>query len=163
MNSKSKVVLSAMLACGLLAGCGSKGDNAQPEAGASSAPKEEKVSLTFWRNSGNDAENSAYDKLVASFNEAHPNIKVEMSPIPYADYDTKLRTSIASGSPPDIMAVDGPNMASYAQAGALQPLTAFFKKDGNLEDIPESTIATYTYNNEIYMAPLTESSIALFL
>ena len=52
MNSKSKVVLSAMLACGLLAGCGSKGDNVQPEAGASSAPKEEKVSLTFWRNSG---------------------------------------------------------------------------------------------------------------
>lgn len=99
MNSKSKVVLSAMLACGLLAGCGSKGENAQPEAGSSSAPKEEKVSLTFWRNSGNDAENSAYDKLVTSFNEAHPNIKVEMSPIPYADYDTKLRTSIASGSP----------------------------------------------------------------
>ncbi|KHL94590.1 ABC transporter substrate-binding protein [Paenibacillus sp. IHB B 3415] len=162
MNSKSKVVLSAMLAFGLLAGCGSKGDNAQPEAGTSSAPKEEKVSLTFWRNSGNDAENSAYDKLVASFNEAHPNIKVEMSPIPYADYDTKLRTSIASGNPPDIMAVDGPNMASYAHAGALQPLTAYFKKDGNLEDIPESTIATYTYNNEIYMAPLTESSIALF-
>ncbi|MEK5491486.1 sugar ABC transporter substrate-binding protein [Paenibacillus sp. FSL R7-0297] len=162
MNSKSKVVLSAMLACGLLAGCGSKGDNAQPEAGASSAPKEEKVSLTFWRNSGNDTENSAYDKLVASFNEAHPNIKVEMSPIPYADYDTKLRTSIASGNPPDIMAIDGPNMASYAQAGALQPLTTYFKKDGNLEDIPESTIATYTYNNEIYMAPLTESSIALF-
>lgn len=162
MNSKSKVVLSVMLACGLLAGCGSKGDNAKPEAGASSAPKEEKVSLTFWRNSGNDSENSAYDKLVASFNEAHPNIKVEMSPIPYADYDTKLRTSIASGNPPDIMAIDGPNMASYAQAGALQPLTAYFKKDGNLEDIPESTIATYTYNNEIYMAPLTESSIALF-
>lgn len=150
-----------MLAFGLLAGCGDKGGNSEP-AGASSTPKEEKVTLTFWRNSGNDAENSAYDQLVASFNEKHPNIKVEMSPIPYSDYDTKLRTSIASGNPPDIMAIDGPNMASYAQAGALQPLTAYFKTDGNLEDIPESTIATYTYQNEIYMAPLTESSIALF-
>ncbi|WP_410511339.1 sugar ABC transporter substrate-binding protein [Paenibacillus sp. BR2-3] len=162
MKSKRKIALSVMLIAGLLAGCVNKGGDSVSSPGSSSAPKDEKVKLTFWRNSGNDAENSAYDKLVASFNESHPNIKVEMSPIPYADYDTKLRTSIASGNPPDIMAIDGPNMASYAQAGALQPLTAFFKKDGNLEDIPESTIATYTYKNEIYMAPLTESSIAMF-
>ncbi|WP_379134239.1 ABC transporter substrate-binding protein [Paenibacillus sp. sgz500958] len=162
MSSRFKIALSVMLVAGLLAGCGDKGGNTESAAGSTDAPKEKKVTLTFWRNSGNESENSAYDKLVASFNESHPNIKVEMSPIPYADYDTKLRTSIASGNPPDIMAIDGPNMASYAQAGALQPLTEFFKKDGNLEDVPESTMATYTYNSEIYMAPLTESSIAMF-
>jgi len=162
---------SALLTVGLLAGCGSNGGNdggAAPSAGASAGAeaskpaKEEKVTLQFWRNSGNDAENSAYDKLVASFMEKYPNIKVQMSPIPYADYDTKLRTSIASGNPPDIMAIDAPNMASYAQAGALKPLTDYFKADGDLQDIPETTMSAYTYQNQIYMAPLTESSIALF-
>lgn len=162
MKKKTKLAISALLITGLLAGCGNSGGGNSSAEGNSSGTKSEKVTLTFWRNSGNDTENAAYDKLVASFNESHPDIKVEMSPIPYADYDTKLRTSIASGNPPDIMAIDAPNMASYAQAGALQPLTEYFKKDGNLEDIPESTIKTYTYKNEIYMAPLTESSIALF-
>lgn len=152
------------LTAGLLAGCSANtADNETKAADGSKTPaKEQKVKLTFWRNSGNDAENSAYDKLVAQFNEKNPNIKVEMSPIPYADYDTKLRTAIASNNPPDIMTVDAPNMASYAEAGALQPLTDYFKADGNMEDIPETTLSAYTYKDNIYMAPLTESSIALF-
>lgn len=120
------------------------------------------ITLRFWRNSGNDAENSAYDQLVASFMKRYPNIKIEMDSIPFANYDSKLRISIATGHPPDIMAIDAPNMASYARIGALKPLTEDFKKSGQLEDIPRSTIATYTYRNQIYMAPLTESSIALF-
>lgn len=153
--------MSVGLIGAMLAGCG--GNNGTTGTSSSSpGSKDEKVTLTFWRNSGNDAENSAYDKLVASFNEKYPNIKVKMTPVPYADYDTKLRTSIASGSPPDIMAIDAPNMASFAQAGALHPLTSYFKADGNMDDIPKTTLATYTYKDEIYMAPLTESSIAMF-
>jgi ABC-type glycerol-3-phosphate transport system substrate-binding protein len=167
LKNQGKIALSLVLVAGLAAGCGGKSDSGSSSGtaspGTSAQPaKGEKVTLTYWRNSGNDVENSAYDKLVKAFMEQNPNIKVVMSPIPYSDYDTKLRTSIGSGNPPDIMAIDAPNMASYAKAGALHPLTAYFKADGNLEDIPKSTIATYTYQNEIYMAPLTESSIALF-
>ena len=136
--------------------------SAVPNQTDNAVKKEEKVKLTFWRNSGNDTENAAYDKLVASFMQKYPNISVEMTPIPYSDYDTKLRVSIASGSPPDIMALDAPTVGSYANAGALKPLTAYFKTDGNMDDVPKSTLATYTYQNEIYMAPLTESSIAMF-
>ncbi|CAM4087363.1 sugar ABC transporter substrate-binding protein [Paenibacillus alkaliterrae] len=123
---------------------------------------EKTVTLTFWRNSGNNAENTAYEQLTAAFMKKHPTIKIEMTPFPYSDYDTKLRTSVAAGNPPDIMAVDAPNLASYAQAGALIPLTEHFKKDGNLEDIPLTTIEGYTYKNDIYLAPMTESSIAMF-
>ena len=169
MKKLSQTVVSAIVVGGLLAGCSSQ-SNSGSGASSSSVPsqtdtavkKEEKVKLTFWRNSGNDTENAAYDKLVASFMQKYPNISVEMTPIPYSDYDTKLRVSIASGSPPDIMALDAPTVGSYANAGALKPLTAYFKADGNMDDVPKSTLATYTYQNEIYMAPLTESSIAMF-
>ncbi|SFB26407.1 ABC-type glycerol-3-phosphate transport system, substrate-binding protein [Cohnella sp. OV330] len=168
---------SALLVTAFLAGCstnnnansGSPSGTASGSASASSSASAsdkpasgEQVKLTFWRNSGNDAENSAYDQLVKAFNASNPDIKVEMSPIPYSDYDAKLRTSIAANNPPDIMAIDAPNMASYAQSGALQSLTDYFKADGNLDDIPAGTIGAYTYKDNIYMAPLTESSIALF-
>lgn len=148
------------------AGC-SEQDGQELNGGGTGRPHksveaESKVTLSFWRNSGNDFENAAFDKLVRSFMEKHPDIAVEMNAIPYADYDTKLRVAIASGSPPDIMTLDAPSVASYAYLGALQPLTAYFRAGGHLEDIPKPTLATYTYSDEIYMAPLAESSIALF-
>src|SRR5690606_12604155 len=71
-------------------------------------------------------------------------------------------TAVATGSPPDIMAIDAPSLASYAQADALLPLTEQYNIDGNLEDIPTSTMEGYTYHNDIYLAPMTESSIAMF-
>ncbi|WP_424768400.1 ABC transporter substrate-binding protein [Paenibacillus sp. sgz302251] len=149
----------------LLSGCWN-GDNGthgpSNEKGAGTLPTQQLVTLTFWRNSGNNAENTAYDTLIAKFMELHPDIRIEMQPFPFADYDTKLRTAIAAGNPPDIMSVDAPSLASYAQAGALLPLTEQYQRNGNLEDIPESTMDGYTYLDDIYLAPMTESSIAMF-
>jgi len=159
-----KTCLAVGLAVVALAGCGGERSAEIDDAGTMDAERspEERIALTFWRNSGNNAENAAYEQLVARFMEEYPNIAIEMTPYPYSDYDTKLRTAIASGAPPDIMSIDAPNMASYVEAGALLPLTDYFRKDGALDDIPASTMKAYTYKDDIYMAPMTESSIALF-
>jgi fructooligosaccharide transport system substrate-binding protein len=138
MKKLSQTVVSAIVVGGLLAGCSSQSDSGSAASTSSSSvpsqtdtagKKEEKVKLTFWRNSGNDTENAAYDKLVASFMQKYPNISVEMTPIPYSDYDTKLRVSIASGSPPDIMALDAPTVGSYAtiliQLYSVHPLRLY--------------------------------------
>ncbi|HZG85827.1 sugar ABC transporter substrate-binding protein [Paenibacillus sp.] len=154
--------LFAASALGLaLFGCA--GDS-RPEAGdgVERAAEEPQVAITFWRNSGNDAENAAYERLISTFMARHPGIRVEMTPIPYSGYDTKLRASIASGNPPDVMTIDAPNMASYVEADALEPLTERFAAEGNADDIPASTLSAYMYQGDMYMAPLTESSIALF-
>jgi len=160
---KIKFSLIVVVTMGLLIGCSGNKTNIDLKAeGTNKISNTDEVTLKFWRNSGNDAENAAFDQLVTLFMENNPDIHVIMSPIPYSDYDTKLRTSIASGDPPDVMTIDAHNMASYVEAGVLMPLTDFFNTDGNIEDIPESTLSTYTYKDDIYMAPLTESSIALF-
>lgn len=159
------VVLFIIILALLNTGCSKGNDPEMPDT--IDKPKEtfsaeEMVTLTFWRNSGNSAENTAYETLIAKFMEEHPTIRIEMTPYPYSDYDTKLRTTIAAGSPPDIMAIDAPTLASYAEAGALLPLRKWYHKNGNLEDIPVTTIEGYTYKNDIYSAPMTESSIAMF-
>ncbi|GAA3334490.1 hypothetical protein GCM10020331_102640 [Ectobacillus funiculus] len=102
----------------------------------SSHPKDEddetsvsnKVQLTFWRNYGNPAENKAYEDIVSAFEALHPNIMIDMKLIPYSDYELKLRTESAAGTPPDIMAIDSPNLALYANAGALLSLDQYMKK-----------------------------------
>lgn len=69
------------------------------------------IELTFWRANGTNLENRAYSELISDFEKAHPNIKIKMELIPYGNYELKLRTEIAAGNPPDIMAIDSPNLA----------------------------------------------------
>lgn len=122
----------------------------------------QKTVLTFWRNRGNDAENKAYEELVSSFEKANPNIKIQMKTIPYSDYEVRLRTEIATGTPPDIMAIDSPTLALYANAGSLLSIDSYMKSEGSIEDFPTSTLRGLSYNDQIYLAPIAESSIALF-
>jgi len=122
----------------------------------------DQIHLTFWRNSGNVAENKAYEELVSSFEAAHPNIFINMVSIPYGDYEIKLRTQIAAGNPPDIMTIDSPNLALYANAGALLSIDQNMRNKGKIEDIPPSTLKGLTFKGKIYLAPIVESSIALF-
>ncbi|MDT9025626.1 ABC transporter substrate-binding protein [Rossellomorea yichunensis] len=120
------------------------------------------IQLTFWRNKGTELENQAYEELVADFNKEHPAIEVEMVPIPYGDYELKLRTEMAAGDPPDILTIDTPTLALYASAGGLLSLDDYMRQDGHIEDLATPTLKGITYEDEIYLSPIAESSVALF-
>ncbi|MEH7081649.1 sugar ABC transporter substrate-binding protein [Neobacillus drentensis] len=122
----------------------------------------ERIQLTFWRNGGNVAENKAYEELVASFEAANPNILVNMKSIPYSDYEIRLRTELAAGNPPDILTIDSPTLGLYANTGSLLSIDPFMRKEGKIDDIPDSTLKGLSYKGQIYLAPIVESSIALY-
>jgi fructooligosaccharide transport system substrate-binding protein len=122
----------------------------------------DRIELTFWRNSGTTAENKAYEELVSAFEKTNPNIVINMKSIPYGDYEIRIRTELVTGNTPDIIATDSPNLALYANSGALLSIDKYMRKEGNIEDIPESTLKGLSYEGQIYLAPVVESSIALF-
>ncbi|MCL7746182.1 ABC transporter substrate-binding protein [Halalkalibacter alkaliphilus] len=125
--------------------------------------EKELIELTFLRNLANPASNQAYEELVAEFEEAHPHIKVNMLSMHWAnEYELRLRTELVAGNHPDIMSIDSPNLALYANAGTLLSLDRYMKEEGNIDDIFEHTLKGLTYQDEIYLAPIAESSIALF-
>ncbi len=126
------------------------------------SPTLQPTELTFWRNRGNDAENKAFDELISSFERLNTDIRIKMKTIPYSDYEVRLRTEIAIGTPPDIMAIDSPTLALYAHAGSLLSIDSLMKEEGDIEDIPISTLKGLSYKGQIYLAPIAESSIALF-
>jgi fructooligosaccharide transport system substrate-binding protein len=124
---------------------------------------EEQIELTFLRNLGNPAFNKAYEELVVAFEAAHPNIKINMQSMHWADeYELRLRTELAVGNHPDIMAIDSPNLALYANAGFLLSIDSYMKEEGNIDDIPEQILNGLTFESEIFLAPIVESSIALY-
>lgn len=121
------------------------------------------VELTFLRNLANPAFNQAYEEMVAAFEAAHPNIKINMQSMHWgSEYELRLRTELAAGNHPDIMAIDSPNLALYANSGALLSIDSYMKEEGNIDDIPLGVLKGLTYQDEIYLAPIVESSIALF-
>src|SRR5690606_10267447 len=121
--------------------------------------REDTVEVTFWRHE-HDPEEKAMKRLIESFEEEHPNIKVKMEI--KTDYETALRTALAGGNAPDIMQIDSPTLASYANNGALLPLDAFYERDGGKEDITDAVVESLTYNGKMYAAPLNDASLAMF-
>jgi fructooligosaccharide transport system substrate-binding protein len=131
-------------------------------------PDEEKTSakqieLTFLRNLGNSAFNQGYEELVTAFEEAHPDVEINMQSMHWGnEYELRLRTELAAGNAPDIMAIDSPNLALYANAGYLLSLDEYMRVEGDIDDLPESVLNGLTYEGEIFLAPIVESSIALY-
>ncbi|MGN7310991.1 ABC transporter substrate-binding protein [Alkalicoccobacillus gibsonii] len=124
---------------------------------------EDVVELTFWRNSGNENFNQAYITLVDEFEATHPHIKINMEANYWgSDYELRLRTEIVADNPPDIMTIDSPNLGLYAKAGSLLSLDARMREEGDIDDILDSTLEGLAYDEEIYLAPIIESSIGLY-
>jgi fructooligosaccharide transport system substrate-binding protein len=161
------LMLSFVLILTSLAACSSNNEEAGNNDGDTNAVssnttgEEEQVEITFWRHDF-EVEAESFKKLIASFEEEYPNIKVKLELFPNDQYETKIRTALAGQSAPDIIAIDGPTLASYAHNGALIPLDDYMNKDGNKDDIAEPVLESLTYDGKIYAAPNNDASLAMF-
>jgi len=159
MAIAASLTASLLTACGSNEGAGSSGNKAEPAAGQ--AAGSETVELTYWRTDF-EPDAGTTKALIESFEAEHPNIKVKMELIPTGEYETKIRTALAGGQPPDIMALDGPTLSSYAHQGALLPLDDYMAESGNQDDIAKPVLESLTYQGKIYAAPHNDSSLAMY-
>ncbi|HLH48611.1 MAG TPA: sugar ABC transporter substrate-binding protein, partial [Roseiarcus sp.] len=67
---------------------------------------------------------------VKSFEAANPGIKVEVTTIPYPEYQQRLLTAVQGGNAPDVSTIDQIWVAAFAEAGAIEPLDDLAKKSG---------------------------------
>ena len=74
---------------------------------------------------------AGFTRLCEAFSKAHPDI--ELRPV-FASNDLatnqKFFTAVAAGRPPEVIFVDGPQVAPWAEWGALQPLDDLCAKAG---------------------------------
>lgn len=92
------------------------------------------VEISVWHPwSGESARD--FLRLVDTFNETHPEVRA----VPlFAQNDLssnqKFFLSVAGGVPPDVIFVDGPQVAEWGQRGALEPLNDYVARAGITED-----------------------------
>lgn len=123
MNTRCMIHSIAGLALGLLLliclGCGSRPTNSS---------KGSAVSISVWHPWGG-SQKERLAEVIEEFNRCHPDIKVRPVFTPNdLDSNQKFFTSVAANKPPDVIFVDGPQVAAWAEQGALQPLDRYIKE-----------------------------------
>ncbi|MEQ8770549.1 MAG: extracellular solute-binding protein [Phycisphaerales bacterium] len=97
------------------------------EAGRMFAQSDQiKLQILFW---GDNRERAIIDELIAAYEAANPGVTVE--PLHASDFDSKLKTMLASGDPPDAFYVPAERLfGSFAEQGLLLPLDEFVAAEG---------------------------------
>ncbi len=149
-----------LLIVAALVGCSSNEEPAKETAPVSSTDdhRVEEVSLTIgsWRTE----DVAKYEKVIALFNEKHPDIKVSFNPTKNTEYNTVLNTALQAGEGPDIF-----HLRPYA-AGLKLAEAGFVEKINDLQELStypeEALIASKDAEGNQYGVPINLSSTQFF-
>lgn len=84
-----------------------------------------RLRVLFW---GDNRERAIIDEVIAAFEAQNPGITVE--PLHAADFDTKLKTMLASGDPPDAFYMPYERMlGQFAEDNLIEPLDRFIEQE----------------------------------
>jgi multiple sugar transport system substrate-binding protein len=150
----------SMLALSMVAGCG--GAKPAPQQGTTPAPAtQEKVTLQFWAHWASEQRRPTIDKIIKTWNDAHPNIQVQYTPVPFDQIMTKVQAGVAAGNAPDVVVLDTFTTqfrGAKKQSTDLSALGADALK-GNYFDSPWSA---NVYNGKVYGLPFVTDTRMLF-
>lgn len=122
--------------------------------------------LSIWVHSIEDTEEGqVYRDAVDRFNQAFDGkYFADIEFVPRNDsgggYSDKINASVMSGMLPDVLTVDGPNIAAYAANGIIQPLAEL--TDEERSTYLESILDQGTYDGQLYALGVMESSVGLY-
>lgn len=95
----------------------------------------EEVTLRFWDNQQTESGLSQFQQAaVDRFMKENPDIKVEVTTIPYPEYQQRLLTAVQGGNAPDIATLDQIWVGAFAKAGAVSELSDEAKTAGLSRD-----------------------------
>ena len=134
-----------------------------PAAFADGIPADEDITLTLWCiATESDANRPAYEKAIAEFEAAHPNVKIEWEAFENQSYKTKIKAAMSDPDTlPDIFFTwSGAFLGDFAEAGTALCVDEAYKPFA--DQLPEVMLQNSTYGGHHYAIPLTYNIVALF-
>ncbi|MEV0353732.1 sugar ABC transporter substrate-binding protein [Nonomuraea sp. NPDC050680] len=125
-----------------LTACGSGGGDTGGGTGGG------KVTLTYrlW----DDQQKVGYDKVMAAFEKANPNIDVKIELLPYDAYWTKLTADAVAGTAPDVFWMTPSQFPEFVTKGVLADMSPL-KLDAT--KFHPTVVGTFTYQDKLYGVP----------
>jgi multiple sugar transport system substrate-binding protein len=136
-----------------LAACGSSGS----AGGGSGGTTTLKLVVADYGTGPSNTSSKYWATIVTAFEKAYPSVKVDVTTIPWTNFDQEVQTMIQNKQYPDI--TEGDYFSEYAQDGILYPASDVLSDPANLLPAFKSQ---GTYNGQQYGMPFTTSSRTLF-
>jgi raffinose/stachyose/melibiose transport system substrate-binding protein len=152
MTSKRTLAVAAALVSSLsLAACGGGGNEESGGTSSESGP----VTMTFWHNATTGDGKAFWDKTVADFQTANPNVTIKAQAIQNEELDGKLQTALNSGSAPDIFFQrGGGKMAAMVEAGQVKDVTETITPETK-QALGEAALASAQIEGKTYAVPVS--------
>jgi multiple sugar transport system substrate-binding protein len=135
-----------------LAACSSSGSS-----GGGSGTTTLKLVVANYGTGPSNASATYWNGIVTAFEKVHPDIKVNVTSIPWTPFDQEVQTMIQNKQYPDI--TEGDYFSNYAKDGLLYSASDVLSNPGNLLPAFKNQ---GTYNGVQYGMPFTTSSRTLF-
>lgn len=102
--------------------------------------------------------------IIPDFEKKNPNIRINLVIVPPNDFDTRMQTMIAAGTPPDIWSHWGPSgFQDYVKRGLVADLTPFIQKDRfDLSDFQPEILDIYKVDGKIMGLPMISTGSFIF-
>ena len=175
-----KILALALALCMIfaLAACGQQAAPAPAEKPAEAAPAEaapaeaapaeaapEQTVLKLWCiATESDANRPGYEKAIAEFEAAHPDIKIEWEAFENNSYKTKIKAAMMGGDTEDLPDIfftwAGAFLGDFAEVGSAYCLDEAYKPFAG--DLPEVMLQNSTYGGKHFGVPLTYNIVTLF-
>lgn len=156
LNRKWKRMIGISMV--LLIGC----TNSQETQDGQSGESDE---LTIWvQFSEESAEGQVMVNSIEEFNKTNEEgLTATVNYIPRSGsgggYEDVINAALTTDTLPDVLTLDGPNAAAYANAQMIQPLEEYLS---NIDDFLPSIIEQGTYNGELYTIGYSESGVGIY-
>jgi multiple sugar transport system substrate-binding protein len=114
---------------------------------------------------GDPPEINAYRTLIRSFEEAEPDIDVQLiEASDREDLIARLSTSLAGGSPPDLFLMNYRFYGQFAARGALEPLKGYVDDSDAFElgDFYPQAVDAFRWDGEVTCLPQNISSLVVY-
>ena len=111
------------------------------------APPARASALTFQSLAFQEPTVAATDEIVAAWNEANPDIQVELRQGSWDNVHDELVTQFAGGTAPDIIHDESADIMGFAEQGYLADLTPYLSEE-LMADVPEGVWQAVTTPTE---------------
>lgn len=146
-------VITLILAVGL-SGCG---------GGSSSGNGAGKLTLTWWDSFDySPYAHRAVTRLLDKYQAAYPEIEIKRTVIRSADFRRKLTDAAATGTFPDVAAIDNADVPVFAGQGSLADLTSRMRAWQGRVRFIDSVQRSVQFGDKAYGIPLRSNTTALW-
>ncbi len=163
MSKRSMLIVSVMIIAGMvLAACGAPPaaqPTQPPAAQPTAAPMGVKGTAVLWHG-WTGAEEETLKEVIASFQQANPEAKIDVLAVPFDQLKNKFTTEAATGGGPDLMIGPKDWIGELANAGLIAPLDEVGKDI--LAMLRPSTVEANKFKGQVWAFPESFEAVALF-